>query len=432
MNKLSKLTFYCTNDDSEMLLFNSLYGTKSTCKIKSTDIQSNLLNGGIIDEEIMKRLMQKGILVPDELDENLVLKHTIGNVLYPSDLGLNISPTEVCNFRCKYCYENHNNMHMSSKIENDIISYVRANIKQHSKLNVSWFGGEPLIAINTIERLSKEFISICQFYKRGYTSTMTTNGYLLNVDLFKHLLDLRILGYQISIDGLKDTHDNQRPLANGNKTFDVIIENLEKIKALRNRNFHIVIRSNITNDIFDNLDEYLNLLTHFCDGDSRFSVLIQYATEWSDNLDTEFKKSFLRSKDDILPIYKRILQEKRKINFVFNLDPESGSCQLGRANRYFIRPNGEIHQCTVRFENPQNITGVIDSGVIKLNSTYYNKLINPNMCKHLNECFFAPICKGEVCPSVRNGQTNCPGSKDHLDYYLKLMDNYKPFDIIDL
>lgn len=431
MSKLSKFTFHCTNNEGDLLLFNSYHGVKSICKIKNRFIQAQLIEGRIDNAEIIEKLMNKGILVSNETNEQTMLNHMIGRVLFPSDLGLNISPTEYCNFRCKYCYEKHNSIKMNSTVQNDIIAFVRANMKNYSKLNVSWFGGEPLLAVDQIKVLSEAFMNTCQFYKRKYTSTMTTNGYLLNVELFKQLLDLRVSGYQISIDGLRDTHDNQRPLVNGSNTFNVIIDNLKKIKALRNRNFHIVIRSNITFDIYEKLDEYIDLLSYFCDGDSRFSVLIQYAAEWSDGIEPEFKKRFLRSQDDILPIFQKILNAKKKINFTFNLNPDDGSCQLGRANRYFIRPNGEIHQCTVCFENPQNITGMISDGKLKLNSTYYDRLLNPNMCPNLYECFYAPICKGEVCPSKRKKQTFCPDSKVHLNYYLQLMDNYESFEQID-
>jgi uncharacterized protein len=39
---------------------------------------------------------------------------------------------------------------------------------------------------------------------------MTTNGYLLNRDLFNKLLNLYIKQYQITIDGTEDIHDKNR------------------------------------------------------------------------------------------------------------------------------------------------------------------------------------------------------------------------------
>lgn len=429
--KLSKFSYSCKNNNGDLLLFNSLTGLKSICKIKTESHQANLQNNIFPENDATNKLLSKGIIVDSNLNEDLKLKSTISEILSPPDLSLTISPTEACNFRCKYCYESHDAITMNEDVRDSIILFVRNNMHKFTKLNISWFGGEPLVALDSVVYLSNEFINICQYNRRKYTSTMTTNGYLLNVDTFNTLLKCRVLGYQISIDGLKSTHDNQRPLVGNRPTFETIIYNLRKIKQLKERNFHIVIRSNITRDIYNDLDDYLKLLSEFCENDSRFSVVINYATEWSDNLDEEIKDKFLTSQDDILSIYKKIINEKINIGFTFLLNSEDGSCQLGRGNRYFFRPNGEIHKCTIKCENPDNIIGRIENGNVKLNHKYYDKLLNPNMCDNLYNCFYAPICKGEVCPSIRKTRTMCPTAKMHLGYYLQLMDNYSPFEAID-
>lgn len=433
MFKQSKFNYTCKNDNSELLIYNTFVGAKSMCKIKNSSLQDMFLNNVPIDNKtILLSLLSRGILVKKELDENLKLKNLIHKILSPSDLKLIISLTEQCNFLCKYCYESHNRINLNSDIKYNIVNYVRHNIHKFTALNITWFGGEPLLALDDITEMSQEFMKICTFNRRKYTASITTNGYLLDIETFKKLLDYRIWAYQITIDGTKEIHDKQRPTIGGRPTFDTIVKNLTEIKKLKNRNFHIVIRSNLTNDIFEYLDEYVEFISYLCGDDNRFSLSVCYASEWSDNIESDFKNTFINNRNRIFLLYEKFLKSKRHVNFAFLLNPEDGACELGRDNRFFIRPNGELHKCSVRFENDKNIVGIFSGNQIMLSDNYYKKIIDPSMCSNFESCFFAPICKGEVCPAIRNTKNfNCPDTKNHLSYILRLLDKSNQIISID-
>lgn len=119
-------------------------------------------------------------------------------------------PTEKCNFKCKYCYETFRKGKMSPAVQDAIINYVKKNIRNHTELAVIWFGGEPLEALDVIERLSLAFINICQLARKPYSASMTTNGYNLTPEVYNKLYDLKVYGYQITLDGYKDQHNSQR------------------------------------------------------------------------------------------------------------------------------------------------------------------------------------------------------------------------------
>ena len=432
MYKLSKFNYHCLNDAGELLLFNSYLGFNSMCKIKNKTVQRLFLeNHTSLTDEILLKLVKKGIIVANELDEDMKLKSLITDTIASQRLGLTISPTEGCNFRCKYCYESHDNLNITNEVKENIIIFVRNNIHKYTNLHVSWFGGEPLLSLKTVQDMSKEFMKICNFNRRKYSSTMTTNGYLLDIDTFKTLLDCKINLFQISIDGIKTTHDYQRPTVTGKTTFDLIVKNLLEIKKLRERNFHIVIRSNVTKEIFNDLDEYIDLISSICENDNRFSVMINFAAVWSDNIDAEFQDTFFEDLTSLSPIYQKIIDSKKKIKFLLPLNTSESCCHLGTNNSFFIRPNGEIHKCTILFEDPNNIVGNLVNGKMVLNDKYYSKNLNPNMCAELYDCFYAPLCKGEVCPAKRSEKTECPSSKSILGYYLQLLDNYETFDVVD-
>ena len=64
-----------------------------------------------------------------------------------------------------------------------------------------WYGGEPLLAISPIERLTKKFKKICKRFNIEYSASIITNGYLLTEDVCNKLLDLDITDAQITLDG---------------------------------------------------------------------------------------------------------------------------------------------------------------------------------------------------------------------------------------
>lgn len=433
MLKQSKFNFTCKNDKGELLIYNTYTGARSMCKIRNLSLQNKFLNNiPIEDENIRSHLVSRGILVREDTDENLMLKNLIYKILSPPDLKLVISITEKCNFLCKYCYESHNNVKILPNVKFNLINYIKHNMHRFTALNVTWFGGEPLLALDDIKEMSQEFMKICAFNRRKYTASMTTNGYLLDIETFKELLNYRVWAYQITIDGVKELHDKYRPTVEGKHTFNKIVKNLEDIKRLKNQNFHIIIRSNLTSEIFNYLDEYVDLISHLCGDDNRFSLSICFASEWSENLDENFKESFITNRNNIFPLYEKFLKCKSKINFAFLLNPEDGACELGRNNRFFIRPNGELHKCSVRYENNKNIVGVLSNNQITLNNNFYKKIINPSMCSNLENCFFAPICKGESCHAIRNTKNSlCPHTKFHLNYILRLLDKANQIVSID-
>ena len=117
---------------------------------------------------------------------------------------------------------------MDEKVEKEIVDLLLKNSKTINNFSVTWYGGEPLLAMDVIERLSKEFIEICDKNEIYYSASIITNGYLLTPAIAKKLIDLKIEFMQITIDGSKETHDKRRILANGKGTFDKIISNLKE------------------------------------------------------------------------------------------------------------------------------------------------------------------------------------------------------------
>ena len=77
-------------------------------------------------------------------------------------------------------------------------------------LEISWFGGEPLVAKSIIESISLHIIQESQIRSIDYRANITTNGYLLDIETAKRLRELGITFYQKSLDGPQNIHDVTR------------------------------------------------------------------------------------------------------------------------------------------------------------------------------------------------------------------------------
>lgn len=191
---------------------------------------------------IIDRFAKRGIIT--RMDEQAALEMMgRGACAAPRGVGLTICPTLNCNFDCPYCFENHRPGKMSPEVQDDVVSLARRMLKAcgGKHLGITWFGGEPLLAVDVIESLSSRLMALAEEFKAEYTAGIITNGYLLtqkNIDILEHC---KVSSCQVTIDGLGEAHDATRHLAGGGATFDRIIGNLRNGKIP----FHVSIRQNV-------------------------------------------------------------------------------------------------------------------------------------------------------------------------------------------
>lgn len=203
--KQSKFNHVYLTTDHEILLYNSFNGFNSLAEISAADfdfIVKSLDNKDIENNQKFQKLKSLGYFVTSDTDEDLLCEQKYMDIVEENTLRLIILPTEKCNFCCKYCYETFEKGKMSHEMQESLIKFVRKNIMKFSSMDVRWFGGEPLEALDVIENLSSAFITICRAAKRNYTSSITTNGYNLTLDNFRKLYSLKVYNYQITVDGM--------------------------------------------------------------------------------------------------------------------------------------------------------------------------------------------------------------------------------------
>lgn len=405
-----------SNDREDIYFYNAK--TISIAKMSRSyysRLKESLENDYIVISKNTEYLINEGYIVKDDDTEMREADLKYIQTCHGNDsLMLTILPTEGCNFRCEYCYEEHKQNVMSKEIQQALIDFVRRNINAYSGLSVSWFGGEPLLYPDIIEHLSNEFKEICKAYRKPYSAIMTTNGYLLDHEMFKRMKKCRVLNYQITLDGMPEIHDSQRFLADHSPTFGRIMENLKEIKAKEKSSMYSFdIRTNLTARSLETYPEFVGLLKNNLLDDNRFRQRIKVA--WNGTSNQEYEKKIINNSDvNAIIFWKNHFQQLRaqiasnnnaaEIKNAFLREMYSHyPCYASKTNSFIIGPDGRAFKCTVHFDDSEE--GIIghlnESGQLIKNKEIHTKWTTRpvgEMREKCYKCVVYPICQGVSCP----------------------------------
>jgi len=192
-------------------------------------------------------LREMGYLIEDEVDEEATFKNWFGRRVKEQSeiLTVTILTTLACNLRCTYCYEKDKlgKSRMSEATLRETIDWIKTRVSESScvKLNLIYFGGEPLLNVEAIREISGELIPFCLMRGVEFAAGMATNGIFLTPELVDELKEYGLQWVKITFDGDQCEHDKRRIYQGGKGTFQKIFENLEKcagrIKILLGGNF---------------------------------------------------------------------------------------------------------------------------------------------------------------------------------------------------
>lgn len=184
----------------------------------------------------LKTINQKGLLFNKGGIYQLYEKKYQQNIEQKKLHSLCLTISHQCNLGCKYCFAGGGNygyekMIMSKEVANKCIDYWFNNLNKHKKnFTVAFFGGEPLLnkevmiySINYINDLMKDIHGEINYI-------ITTNGTIIDeeiIEVFKN----NNFDVSISIDGIRQIHNENRPYVSGKESFDDIINNVRKFKG---------------------------------------------------------------------------------------------------------------------------------------------------------------------------------------------------------
>lgn len=413
--KPSQFNYISTEDNGDLLLYNFAQGIDSLCFVskKNAELCRSILTKGnrlafLERDSVLNHLFKKGLLVPEEYNEMNKVEEMFYEGVLCSNPRIIIMPTEQCNFRCRYCYESYKKGEMTVEQQTVLLKFVQRKIISSKRIQISWFGGEPLESKNVVFSLMSQIVAMCQKNNVQVISDMTTNGYNLDKETFGKLYSLNIFTYQITLDGLQEQHDKQRVLKNGEGTFNRILDNLLYIKNnyTKFKFASILIRVNISRSILERLPEFIQFYKKHFGNDRRFALGLTPICDMGGEVVKGIRNQFV----DISEIYSSINQlgiyndtSIQLSNIIRALSPSESLCYASKKNTYVIGSDLSIYKCTVHFELEENKIGkLLPNGEPDINEYYheqwYSKMNLRDCCK---SCFMLPCCFGGGCPHKR-------------------------------
>lgn len=149
-----------------------------------------------------------------------------------SELVAWLHVTDRCNLRCSYCYLPHHPKDMSLEQGRSIVDALIASARRHGmeRLKLKYAGGEALLRFPMVASLHRYALAAAGRVGLDVVGVVLSNGTLLDGAMAAEMHELG-LALMVSIDGLGQYHDAQRPYASGRGSFRAVAAGIELARA---------------------------------------------------------------------------------------------------------------------------------------------------------------------------------------------------------
>src|SRR5665213_534743 len=282
------------------------------------------------------------------------------NALRPDILHLIIMPTERCNFRCTYCYEDFKMGKMAPPIVGGIKKLLHKRLATLSSLHIGWFGGEPTLATEIVRDVNNAVLEN-KTDRLQFSSSMSTNGWLLDERVFRSLVKAAVTTYQISIDGLPAWHNKTRVTAWGAGTFERIVQNIKSATEL-SEDFKIALRLHVSEENSASMEPLIDYLADLFGDDGRIKIYVKEIEPLGNPNDPSFP--FMRRRGFMDQLRQRVRDAG-----MFEAGGQPIACYAALPTSLVIRADGRIAKCTVALNDERNGIGSInEDGEIEIDN----------------------------------------------------------------
>ena len=260
-----------------------------------------------------------------------------------------------CNLRCKYCFASTGDFGQGRKImppeiAKKAIDFVIARSGVRHNIEVDFFGGEPLMAWDTVTQTVDYARSLEEKYNKKFRFTITTNGLLLDEDKRKYINE-NMDNCVLSLDGRREVNDAFRKTVAGTGSYDTSVPKFKALVDERDPNLDYYARGTFTSHNLDFAEDVLSIADA---GFDRLSVEPVTADPGCGYDLTEDDLPKIEAEYDRLT---DIMLERKKEGkpftfFHFMVDLDQGPCVVkrlrgcGAGYEYVaVTPDGDIYPC---------------------------------------------------------------------------------------
>lgn len=290
-------------------------------------------------------LQQAGTLFADDEYVKALPQVKAGGVI--KALCLHVS--HDCNLRCSYCFASTGDFGtgrktMTVETAKKAIDFVIQKSGPRKNIEVDFFGGEPLMAMDTVRETVAYARSLEKAHGKQFRFTITTNGMLLNDENIAYI-NQEMSNAVLSLDGRREVNDRLRKTPAGTGSYDLILPKYQKLVEGRGTKDYYV-RGTFTKY---NLDFAADVKHMYAQGFKNVSVEpVVSSKEAPYGIDAG-------DVDRVCAEYEKLAEFvlKNDINFFhFNVDLEQGPCVIKRlrgcgagCEYVAVTPEGDVYPC---------------------------------------------------------------------------------------
>jgi len=370
-----------------------------------------------VDEALseLETLKSEGLLFSSDPYEEMFTPKTTPAVVK----ALCLHMAHDCNLRCKYCFAGEGNYHsekskMPLEVAKKAIDFVIENSGNRKNIEIDFFGGEPLLNLNTI----KETVAYAREKEKDsnkrFRFTVTTNGLLLDDETMEYLNDT-MDNIVLSLDGRREINDAMRMTRSGIGCYDTIVPKFRKMVSIR-KDKDYYVRGTFTRNNLDFSEDVLHMADLGFDQLSIEPVVlpdgsgIEIKREDLENIFSEYEKLALK----LLELRK----QGKKVNFFhFMLDLEGGPCVAkrlrgcGSGTEYLaVTPRGDLYPCHQFAGLEEFKLGSVFTGIEKKDIVETFRKINVYTKDSCRTCWARFYCSGGCAANAWNFQKDLFGT----------------------
>ena len=315
-----------------------------------------------------------------------------------------ILPTTACNARCFYCVENGTRIvTMSQETTEQTIDFILRTRDPAHKTHLTWFGGEPLVAPQVIDR-------VCAALTEAgvdFESSMVTNGILIDETTLAKMTGLwRVNRLQITLDGQEEDYNSRKAfLKSYPSAYRVLLENLRRLSDTPIR---VALRCNVDEDIVGGLRQMIDDLALTIPRKGHFGLYFeilfsQKEREGHAALFRQCMEARLYAREKGFPYFPRSSPHRLRVSVCMAENPFGST---------LISPEGLLYNCHLFL--PGTETGNVRDGITQVDTLQTYAMPEP-VAERCRDCCFLPNCtsftrcpitKGQ-CRQVREAELLC-------------------------
>lgn len=325
-----------------------------------------------------------------------------------TSLVLNVS--NRCNLSCTYCYEygadrlsdaqKKTPARMDAQTARSSIEFLIRESRGARELNLTFFGGETLLGIETIRAAVAHAEQRARELGLRFAYSLTTNATLLDEPTIEFLARHRF-GVNVSIDGSRTDHDRHRRFSSGRGSYEEIVPRVRALLAALRGGRPVGARVTLTRGM-DSIEETFRHLSQELGFEhvGFAPVTSSDDREWA--LDGPAMGAVLRGFRALAREYVACALDNREHGFS-NLHDLLGELHRG-ANKSHpcgaalglvgVSTSGELSPCHRFVESASHVMGDLEHGLDAAKRSEFLERGHVQRKLACHECFARPHCAG--------------------------------------